>query len=348
MNTVVQLKKCLRCGQTKPATLEYFYSQKNGKYGFRSPCKLCIGINNNAPIAVKPKDHTHRNENIYRTYYKTTCDNPTKKQMLAQFYDISVSELNKIIKTEDEKMAYRKWTDADNEQLLSLADIGKTKEELAVMFGTSPHNIENRILKLRKAQKPTSDPTPNEIVDPVATYGDTELIQEEPVKAATINEEFEALFPIPAKPAPGVNAKIRELCETPEPPKPKPDFTESLIETLREHLEDNNTTINRLYHDFAEIDDKNMDLDFELRDLRPDKPKVKSALKQRTVFDEAHAVLWSLESFAKKNNVLPIDIVLKINSQRIIAETGSLEYGMISINKKNPLAGTAIPTSGEA
>lgn len=157
------IKYCSQCHKGFAATTEYFYADKSRKDGLSHMCKVCKAEENKLRT-VKPE---HRPQDIYRTYYRTACNNPVKHQMLADFYDITVKELNQIIKTEDEKMAYRKWTDADNEQLLSLADIGKTKEELAVMFGTSPHNIENRILKLRKAQKPTIDPTPLEEVDPV-------------------------------------------------------------------------------------------------------------------------------------------------------------------------------------
>ncbi len=34
-------KTCTKCGEEKPATLEFFYGQKTGKYGLRGDCKHC-------------------------------------------------------------------------------------------------------------------------------------------------------------------------------------------------------------------------------------------------------------------------------------------------------------------
>ena len=214
-------------------------------------------------------------------------------------------------------------------------------------------------------------------------------------KPATINEDFEKEFPrspidtnatyadcAPDEPqAPetvkNLNAKIRDLCETPDPittlqygidfgsksgdrtvctpikvETPKPDYTESLIETLREELEDNHVHWLKLNEILSEQEKTIYDQDDVIvkqnKLIIMGEPKPVPVPKQRTVFDEAHAALWSLESSAKRNGVTPVDIIIKIDPKRIIAETGSLEYGMISINKKNPLSGTAIPKSGEA
>lgn len=35
------IKTCTKCGEEKPATLEYFYASKAGKNGLRSSCKTC-------------------------------------------------------------------------------------------------------------------------------------------------------------------------------------------------------------------------------------------------------------------------------------------------------------------
>lgn len=37
-------KQCSKCRETKPATREFFYSNKDAKDGFCSPCKTCKGI----------------------------------------------------------------------------------------------------------------------------------------------------------------------------------------------------------------------------------------------------------------------------------------------------------------
>lgn len=379
MNTEVQkLKKCTKCGKRKPVTEEYFYRHSRCKDGFRGQCKICVNARINKsyvrkPIIIKPADHSKRDAAIYHMYYNTECNNPMKRQMLAIFYDITETELNQIIKTEDEKQMKLKWTDEKNTELLSLFNMGNNIKQLAATYGTTPHNIENRISILRKAQKPEGKP-------------------------ATINEDFEKEFPRSpidsndsyADCAPenisdidtgedvsGINAKIRDLCETPDPittlqygidfgsksgertvctpikvETPKPDYTESLIETLREELEDNHVHWLKLNEILSEQEKTIYDQDDVIvkqnKLIIMGEPKPVPVPKQRTVFDEAHAALWSLESSAKRNGVTPVDIIIKIDPKRIIAETGSLEYGMISINKKNPLSGTAIPTSGEA
>ena len=37
----MHFKTCTKCGETLPATTEYFYKHKNGKYGLESICKKC-------------------------------------------------------------------------------------------------------------------------------------------------------------------------------------------------------------------------------------------------------------------------------------------------------------------
>lgn len=41
-NTPSQVKTCTKCGETKPATTEYFYRQKDGALGLRPDCKICM------------------------------------------------------------------------------------------------------------------------------------------------------------------------------------------------------------------------------------------------------------------------------------------------------------------
>ena len=37
----MHFKTCTKCGETLPATTEYFHKNKTGKYGLRSRCKKC-------------------------------------------------------------------------------------------------------------------------------------------------------------------------------------------------------------------------------------------------------------------------------------------------------------------
>lgn len=38
------LKRCTKCKEEKPATAEFFYRQKRGKFGFQSRCKSCSAL----------------------------------------------------------------------------------------------------------------------------------------------------------------------------------------------------------------------------------------------------------------------------------------------------------------
>ena len=41
MNIPYVFKTCTKCGETLPATTEYFHKKKTGKYGLSSICKKC-------------------------------------------------------------------------------------------------------------------------------------------------------------------------------------------------------------------------------------------------------------------------------------------------------------------
>lgn len=48
------LKTCTKCGDTKPATTEYFHRAKLGLYGLKAVCKACIKIETKARYAANP------------------------------------------------------------------------------------------------------------------------------------------------------------------------------------------------------------------------------------------------------------------------------------------------------
>lgn len=54
--TEAPLRECKRCGERKPATLEYFNAHKGGKYGLNSKCRICT----NALAAERRNDPTKR------------------------------------------------------------------------------------------------------------------------------------------------------------------------------------------------------------------------------------------------------------------------------------------------
>jgi 5-methylcytosine-specific restriction endonuclease McrA len=78
---VVQVKKCSKCGQEKPATTEHFYPHNEGKYGLRPDCKPCHSARSRAyraanrdAVLAKSLEYRHNNaEKIKaknRAYYE--------------------------------------------------------------------------------------------------------------------------------------------------------------------------------------------------------------------------------------------------------------------------------------
>jgi transcriptional regulator with XRE-family HTH domain len=333
-----QYKICSRCGIEKPTTTEFFSPSQKGKENLRSECKACAAFYHKEHRYLNRDDLLQRrNKEIFNLYHRTNCDSLMKQQMLAKFYDIKVSELKQIIKTEDEKsaMEHKTWTAEMNAELLQLAENGATLKELADKFGASTGNISWRVNSLRKkADKPT-----------------------EKKKAATINEDFEALFP---KVATKTN---------------KPDYTDSLIETLRERLEDSAAVNSRLVKtvitldnesryadslietlrehietvesDFAEVDNEIIDLRFKLRESEFDALVQKKFKQKPAFFDTYHASFSRLEQLAVDLDITPTKFNADAGDGEIYIHLEDDAGSEIYIGKKNPPTGTAIPVSGE-
>lgn len=242
------------------------------------------------------------------------------------------------------------WTDSQKAIYTNLNGTDKSAAEIAEAVGVTVSAIYNKRnadkIKsdpLNKPVKPVSEPTLPETVDPDSTSAVGETIEDEPVSGDEVglNDnacnkcvfETKSLYIEPCKlcyrnshfkpkSIPAVNTKIRDLCETPDP-KPKPDYTESLLETLREAIE---------FRDAV----------YFCEPIQAE-PKPVTPVKVRTVFDEAHRVLWDMESMARKNSVATDIIRLNICGDRITAEAAKYgEYDNVSINKKyQPAAGTA-------
>lgn len=49
MNT----KTCIGCGETKPATTEFFHTEKTGKGGLRGRCKVCRSLDRKKPVVYE-------------------------------------------------------------------------------------------------------------------------------------------------------------------------------------------------------------------------------------------------------------------------------------------------------
>lgn len=50
----MQTKICTKCGCEKAATVDFFYAQKDGKYGLRADCRICFSAKNKAFKAANP------------------------------------------------------------------------------------------------------------------------------------------------------------------------------------------------------------------------------------------------------------------------------------------------------
>ncbi len=276
-------------------------------------------------------------EEIYKLYRKTDYDKPKLLKVLADACSITIAELNQIIKDGDEKSMPKgaRWTDEQHDIYNRMTAENAKPANIAEAMGLP--------VKAVRAKRSNDKAKLNSIHEPKG-------------KPATVNKDFDELFDSndpyydcapdidTGEDISEINAKIADLCETPDP-KPKPDYTESLIETLRESIE-------TLKADFAEIDDKNMDLEFELRDLKSDppkpKPKPSPVPRQWTIFSEAHAMLWGIEADAKRMGMTTTHINLDANIDKIHVRAWDDNENESYLGKKNPLAGTAIPTSGEA
>lgn len=95
---------CTKCGDSKPATPEYFHEAKSGKYGLRGECKLCR--------KVKGKAYYEANKEAHAVYMKAWAKvNAEDKKSKAKTY----REKNKERRAEYNRVWYR-----DNKELQAL------------------------------------------------------------------------------------------------------------------------------------------------------------------------------------------------------------------------------------
>jgi len=77
-------KSCTKCGLIKPATLEFFYSNKRGKFGLTPRCKPCVNEDNAEQHQRRLSENPDRiraqaNARAKRSYHKD-LDKNRKKQ----------------------------------------------------------------------------------------------------------------------------------------------------------------------------------------------------------------------------------------------------------------------------
>lgn len=70
----VPTKKCTKCGESLPATLEYFYKSTHGKYGVISVCKTC----------TRAKTNRYRLENSDTIREKKRCYHETNREKIRE------------------------------------------------------------------------------------------------------------------------------------------------------------------------------------------------------------------------------------------------------------------------
>jgi 5-methylcytosine-specific restriction endonuclease McrA len=84
----MKVKKCTKCGEEKPATLEYFHRKTHNKDGFRHDCKMCR------------KSHYEANKEARKVYYEANKEVISKRQK-------AYHEAKKTVIAERKKTYYR-------------------------------------------------------------------------------------------------------------------------------------------------------------------------------------------------------------------------------------------------
>lgn len=78
-------KTCRKCGNTLPATLEYFYKNSGGKYGLTPRCKPCVNEDNIASHVKRMAKNPERtralaNARAKRAYHKNLESNRKRQR----------------------------------------------------------------------------------------------------------------------------------------------------------------------------------------------------------------------------------------------------------------------------
>ena len=127
----MHFKTCTKCGETLPATTEYFRKSKNGKYGLKGTCKKCIAEydkqyreNNKDKIAEQKKQYYENNKDKIAEQKKQYREN-NKDKILEQ--EKQSRENNKDKRTEYGKQWYEDNKDKILEQKKQYYEDNKDK-----------------------------------------------------------------------------------------------------------------------------------------------------------------------------------------------------------------------------
>ncbi len=96
----VDMKHCKGCGQDKPATLEFFYSNKGNKDGLSYKCKEC----KDAQGRLYRKNNKEKVAAQKRAYFERTREK-TRDYMYRRNYGIGLEEVNEILEKQNHQCA---------------------------------------------------------------------------------------------------------------------------------------------------------------------------------------------------------------------------------------------------
>ncbi len=249
-------------------------------------------------------------DDIRTLYHNADYSKPKLLQVLADVAGITMDELKQIIKEGDENIMPKgtRWTPEQHQIYNRMTAENAKACDIAKAMGVPAKAVYAKQYAKGKQGKP-----------------------------ATINEDFDAEFPVNDKYADcdvkfPINAKIAQLCELPDPIHAKADYTESLLETLRETIEDlekvnyikgqaiieTNQVIHDQYHTIEKLNET-------ICKYQHKKPAsaAPSPAKPRTIFDIVQKAGRNLKQTTAKSNITPEWVTIEIDSSRITATAGN-------------------------
>ena len=117
------MKKCTKCGTIYPATLIFFYRNRQGEYGLRSICKQCERVTDRKRNKIyREKNHDHYQK--YKREYRKKLKHSEKGPRLA-----FVNNIHQWIKRHKSKQVY--CSICNEEKKLELSNIsGEYKRDI--------------------------------------------------------------------------------------------------------------------------------------------------------------------------------------------------------------------------
>lgn len=94
-----EIRKCNKCGEIKPLTIEFFRESKRGKDGFRRDCRVCEAIaalkwyNDNKARSLEQKKK-YRNDNLEKLRESYNNYNNKNKEKRAEWYKQNRKEID--------------------------------------------------------------------------------------------------------------------------------------------------------------------------------------------------------------------------------------------------------------